>query len=238
MSAERADKRGGTAVPRTGTTLPGEGVGRSTEAPPDDAGRLTRAAWESCTIGWRLAAVAVAVAALASTAHAAVPLASGVGVAALVPAALVDRRWERLPDPLVAAAAALLVLVATLEARAGVVIEVRDAALGVAVLAGPLLVLHLLSPESMGFGDVKAGVVLGAALGLVDWQVALAALAVSTAVTAMVGVARRARTVPFGPGLVAGASVSLVLAMVLVPVDGDDPRARVVPPRAPVVGSP
>ncbi len=41
--------------------------------------------------------------------------------------------------------------------------------------AGPLLLLHLVSPAAMGFGDVKAGIVLGYALGLVHWHLALAA---------------------------------------------------------------
>lgn len=207
MSADRADNPEGTRVPGGGTTA------------TDEAGELTRAAWESSHTWWRVGAVAVAVVALASTIHGVVPLAAGVGVAALVPAALVDRHRARLPDPLLAFAAALVVLVATLEARAGVVIEVRGALLGAAVLGGPLLVLHLLAPDAMGFGDVKAGLVLGGALGLAHWQIALTALAIATAVTAVVGLARRAETVPFGPGLVTGAATALALGLVLVPAD-------------------
>jgi leader peptidase (prepilin peptidase)/N-methyltransferase len=208
MNAERADNRGGTAVPRATTVA------------TDDTGELTREAWRTSGARWRAGAVAVAVVALACTLHGGIPLASGVGVAALVPAALVDRRTARLPDPLVALAATLVVLVATLEARAGVVVEVRGALLGAAVLAGPLLALHLLSPDAMGFGDVKAGLVLGAALGLTDWQIALVALAIATAATAVVGLARRASAVPFGPGLVVGGAAALVLALILIP--GDD----------------
>ncbi|HEX7247806.1 MAG TPA: type II secretion system F family protein, partial [Actinomycetota bacterium] len=48
----------------------------------------------------------------------------------------------------------------------------RSAALGAAVLGGPLLVTHLVTPAGMGFGDVKAGAVLGAAL-LRSWMLGL-----------------------------------------------------------------
>ena len=39
---------------------------------------------------------------------------------------------------------------------------------GAALVGAPLLATHLVSPAGMGFGDVKAGTVLGAAVGLVD----------------------------------------------------------------------
>ncbi len=220
MSAEAADKRGGDAGPCPAPTR-------------DDGGGLARAAWDTSPTRWRAGAVAVGLLALLTTLHATVPLASGVGVAALLPAALVDRRWQRLPDPLVALAASALVLVATLEARAGVVIEVRGAVAGVAVVAGPLLALHLVSPGSMGFGDVKAGVVLGAALGLVHWQVALTALAVATGLTAIVGLGRRAPSVPLGPGLVVGGAAALAAASLAMPVE-PDPPIRVASAAAPV----
>ena len=68
------------------------------------------------------------------------------------------------------------------------------------MLGGPLLLTHLVSPTGMGFGDVKAAAVLGAALGLIDPQVALLALVLGLASAAVWGLARRARSVAFGPG--------------------------------------
>ena len=88
----------------------------------------------------------------------------------------------------------------------------RSAAVGAAMLAGPLLLTHLVSPTGMGFGDVKAGAVLGAALGLIDPQVALLALVLGLASAAVWGLARRARSVAFGPGLVTGALLALAIA--------------------------
>ena len=43
-------------------------------------------------------------------------------------------------------------------------------AIGAAVFAGILLVLHLVSPAGLGFGDVKLGVLLGLYLGAVQPQ--------------------------------------------------------------------
>ena len=52
----------------------------------------------------------------------------------------------------------------------------RDVLTGALVVAGPLLAVHLITPSGMGFGDVKAGAVLGAAMGLIDVELALLAL--------------------------------------------------------------
>ena len=77
--------------------------------------------------------------------------------------------------------------------------------------AGPLLVVHVVSPSAMGFGDVKLAAALGAALGSIDVRAALLALCVGTAATAVVGVARGRATMPLGPGLVVGSVVSLLV---------------------------
>ena len=80
----------------------------------------------------------------------------------------------------------------------------------------PLLLMHLTSPSSMGFGDVKLAVMAGAAIGATDWHVALPALALAAGVTATVGVVGRVRYVPFGPGLVGATLVALLAHDVLV----------------------
>jgi prepilin signal peptidase PulO-like enzyme (type II secretory pathway) len=81
----------------------------------------------------------------------------------------------------------------------------------------------------MGFGDVKAGIALGFALGLVHWQLALAALALATGLTAAIGLLARARTVPLGPGLVAAATLALVAAPLFAPLDGQSAAAALHP---------
>ena len=59
---------------------------------------------------------------------------------------------------------------------------------------------HLVSPAGMGFGDVKAGAVIGAAVGLVDPQLAALALVLGLAGSAGWAAVRRRRTIPLGPG--------------------------------------
>jgi len=83
---------------------------------------------------------------------------------------------------------------------------------GVALFGGPMLVLHLLTPGGMGFGDVKAGLVLGGVIGLIDAGSCLVGLFLGSMLTAVVGVVGHRRAVPLGPGLVAGAEVALLIA--------------------------
>lgn len=182
-------------------------------------------AWCTLGPGWRVGALATIGLAISAAAQPGVPLASGVAVALLVPAALVDVHVRRLPDRLVTAAALVFVAligVSTDPTTAGRILG------GALAMSAPLLVLHLISPTSMGFGDVKAAVVLGAAVGAVDWQLAVSALALAAGATAVVGILIRARTIAFGPGLVVGAALALAASPLLLP-DGSSPA----PPTAP-----
>ena len=124
-------------------------------------------------------------------------------------AALIDIRQGRVPDELVL----LALLPAAVTLLAGDV-PPGDVALGIAVFAGPLFVIHMLSPRSMGFGDVKLAVPLGAALGAVDPALGLIALCVGSATTAAIGLTNRRPALPFAPGLVAGTLAALVLSIV------------------------
>ena len=128
-------------------------------------------------------------------------------------AALVDARSRRIPNLLVAVAAVPIFAVVMLAAVAGSGAQALAAvALGGLAFAGPVSIVHVLTPEAMGFGDVKLAAVLGAALGLVEPRLGLLALCVASAVTAVVGVAWRRSALPFGPGLVLGATVALLIA--------------------------
>jgi leader peptidase (prepilin peptidase)/N-methyltransferase len=131
-------------------------------------------------------------------------------VAALVPAAAIDLRERRLPDSWALAAAVILLATTWVAWMLGLSFDAVEMLLGALAMAGPLLLVHLVSPGAMGFGDVKAGVVLGAALGSVDWRLGLVALTVAAGSGAVVGAARRTSTIPFGPCLVIGSALALV----------------------------
>jgi leader peptidase (prepilin peptidase)/N-methyltransferase len=169
-------------------------------------GGRVAAAWRAVRLRARLltvlaasACAAIAVAAIGESAAAA---ASGLSLLVLVGAALVDAVEHRLPNALVLTAA-LPVIAAVL--GTGSAELARSAAAGAAVVAVPLLVTHLVTPSGMGFGDVKAGAVLGAAMGLVDIELAVLTLVFGLGAAAACGLATRARSIALGPGLVAGA---------------------------------
>ncbi len=142
-------------------------------------------------------------------------LATAISLVFLGLAAVVDVRERRLPNALVGAALVPVAVAALAPAVSGSTDMVTGALAGAAVLGGPLLLTHLVSPAGMGFGDVKAGAVLGAALGLIDVQVAVLALLLALAGSAAWAVVRRQRTMPLGPGLVLGAVAALAIAWVV-----------------------
>jgi leader peptidase (prepilin peptidase) / N-methyltransferase len=141
--------------------------------------------------------------------------ATGLSVLLLVAAALVDAVEHRLPNALVGAAVVPVILAMAIAWVSGTTGVVGGAALGAALLGGPLVLTHLVSPAGMGFGDVKAGAVLGAALGLINAQIAVLALLLGLSGAAFWALAGRRRSIALGPGLVAGAVLALIVARVL-----------------------
>ncbi|MFF7650227.1 prepilin peptidase [Streptomyces sp. NPDC007983] len=131
----------------------------------------------------------------------------------------VDRAVNRLPDvltlPMAGAAAALLGAAALLPHSAG---SWPRALLGGVVLGGAYLVLFLISPRGMGFGDVKLALTLGVALGWYGWAVlfwgGFAGVLLGSLYAMALVLARRAgRGTPlaFGPFMILGAGAGLVL---------------------------
>jgi leader peptidase (prepilin peptidase)/N-methyltransferase len=177
------------------------------------------AATPDAPVGLLGPAAGLVAAALVLAADPAAVAITGVAVApVIVLAAAIDLRWHRLPDRLtwpgalaVAVAAAIAALV-----DGDAAIAVRAAA-GAGVMAGVLLVIHLVSPAGMGFGDVKLGLSLGLALGataIVSTLVALFLAMVTGAVAGVVLVARhrdRRRAFAFGPCLGFGTVVALLV---------------------------
>ena len=160
--------------------------------------------------GAAIAVIILAVAAAAGT----VAAAGAIGIALLVPAAVVDIEERRLPDAWLGAGATAMIVTLVVDSVVGQPNDTgmpADVALGALAMALPVLALHLVSPASMGFGDVKAAAVLGAAVGTADARLAAVALCLAAAGGAAVGLVTRRRTIPFGPFLVIASLLVLVV---------------------------
>jgi leader peptidase (prepilin peptidase)/N-methyltransferase len=140
-------------------------------------------------------------------------------VALLVPVVVVDLRELRIPNRLlvvgVVGVAVAVTAVATVYGRPEVV---GWALLGSLLYTLPLLAVHVLSPEGLGFGDVKLGVLLGGALGMAHPLLApLGLLAACLAeVAARVATGRLRGVRAFAPALAFGAVAVLLAAPGLV----------------------
>jgi leader peptidase (prepilin peptidase)/N-methyltransferase len=138
--------------------------------------------------------------------------------AALIALSLIDLGHFILPNRIVLPLAAVTPLLLVL----GAIGDGDGVALVRALLGGvagfvALFVLHLLSPRSMGFGDVKLSFVLGLALGWLGWGEWVVGFFLAFLYGAVVGVVlmvlrRRGRKdqVPFGPFLAAGALTAVL----------------------------
>jgi len=118
---------------------------------------------------------------------------------------------NRIVYPTLAAVAPLLVLAAV---TGGSWEPLRDAALGGAASFLALLVVHLVSPRGMGFGDVRLGGVDGVMLGWLGLRFVFLGVFVGFALGSVIGIgliATRLRSrrdaLPFGPFMAAGAVV-------------------------------
>nr|WP_204334999.1 MULTISPECIES: A24 family peptidase [Micromonospora] len=138
-----------------------------------------------------------------------------------VPSALVDAAVHRLPDrltwPAAAGAWALLGLAAL--TGAGPTPWLRATAAGLALAACFAATTLLLGRRGFGLGDAKLALGVGALLGWYGWPVVVTGLVLSSALSALVGLAllaaRRVRWsshLPFGPFLIAATAATLVLA--------------------------
>lgn len=120
-------------------------------------------------------------------------------------AAEVDRRSLRLPDRLLLVAALPIVSLVVVGGLTGRWIPLATVLAGALIAAAPVALLHIVSPTSMGFGDVKAAVVLGAALGLLEPRLAPAALAIASLTALVVARIAGRRRIALGPHLVVAA---------------------------------
>jgi leader peptidase (prepilin peptidase)/N-methyltransferase len=137
-----------------------------------------------------------------------------------VPLAFVDAAVRRLPDRLTGAAyagtAALLLVAAAVGGHWSVLLR---AILGGLALAGFYLVLWIVSPSSMGLGDVKLAASLGTALAWLGWRALIAGGLAGFMLAGLYGIAllvsgrvTRKQQIPFGPFMIAGAFLIILAA--------------------------
>ncbi|WP_066897116.1 prepilin peptidase [Mycolicibacterium houstonense] len=122
-----------------------------------------------------------------------------------------DVRERRLPNWLTLPGAVLILVVAALAGRGG------HALAGALTLSGVYLLMHLPAPRSIGGGDVKLALGLGAmtgAFGVDVWLLAALVAPLLTAVLAIGAAVRGIRTVPHGPSMCTASAVAVALALV------------------------
>lgn len=131
---------------------------------------------------------------------------------------LVDLAEKRLPNAVIfptLAVVAVLLLPPTW--ISGEWVALLWALIGAAAMFAVYFLLALISPSSMGMGDVKLALVIGLLLGwfgLNAWLVALLAAFVVGGLVALVALLLRRVTlrgsIPFGPSMLAGALIALL----------------------------
>jgi leader peptidase (prepilin peptidase) / N-methyltransferase len=141
-----------------------------------------------------------------------------VGFTLATRAAMIDARTHRLPNRLVGPLALVgvggLVTASIWESDA----RYLDFVMGSVAYAGPWLALNLISPSSIGFGDVKFAGALGIYLAWFDPKLAFLAVVLTIVLAwpqSLVQALRPdAATLALGPYLLAGAAASIIVFLV------------------------
>jgi len=134
-------------------------------------------------------------------------------LAVLVSVSVVDLRERRIPNRLTYPTMFVCIALVITGAPA------TPALVGAAVFSTTLLVPHLLRPDAMGFGDVKLALILGFAIGWVaaGWSEAVVAVGWTVALSSAVGLVGaavwRRRSIPFGPALSIGSTITIVATL-------------------------
>jgi leader peptidase (prepilin peptidase)/N-methyltransferase len=143
---------------------------------------------------------------------------------ALVALAFIDLEHYILPNRIVYPLAGVMVILLGLASLADDDLDAFARALVAGLISFAIFfVLHLVSPRSMGFGDVKLSFTLGLALGWIGWGEVVVGLFLGFLYGAVIGVmliATRLRTrkqaVPFGPFLAAGALTAILVGGTII----------------------
>ena len=139
--------------------------------------------------------------------------------AAGVALSVVDLREKRIPNAIPLAAAPVVLVFSVADAAVGGTWDrLRWAALGAAGLFAIYLGLALLAPSGIGMGDVKLAALIGFVLGGAGWGAWLlgfsAGILIGGLAAAVTLLARRrgpTGTLPYGPAMVLGALLALLL---------------------------
>jgi leader peptidase (prepilin peptidase)/N-methyltransferase len=123
---------------------------------------------------------------------------------------MIDIRCLRLPDPLMATLAALIIVPLTLSGAP------PRAFLAAAVVGLAYLLLALLPGDGLGLGDVKLAAVLAFVLGYIGWPAVAIGIVVPHVINgpiAVISLLRRTRrrAIPFGPSLLLGTLAAITL---------------------------
>jgi leader peptidase (prepilin peptidase)/N-methyltransferase len=136
---------------------------------------------------------------------------------------VVDWRTKLLPTRLVAPTYAIVVvtiLVAWLVSDGHDLHDLARAGLGWLVYGGMFFVLWFVYPRGLGYGDVRLSGVLGLALAWVGWAELMVGIWSGLILGAVVGgvlsLVRKRRDYPFGPFMLLGALVGVVLGQPVI----------------------
>lgn len=137
--------------------------------------------------------------------------------------AVIDVAYRRLPDrlvvPLIGAVALLLLVPAGVDGSWGFYLR---GLFGLLVMSAAYFLLAVINPDGMGLGDVKLAAALGLALGFSGWTYVLVGFMCAFVLGALVSIAlmvsgraTRKTKIPFGPFMVMGAILTLVIGRIL-----------------------
>ncbi|GAA4106136.1 prepilin peptidase [Enteractinococcus coprophilus] len=143
-------------------------------------------------------------------------VAATVGCSLLV---VIDLAVHRLPDKPVALTFGAMLVALGIAAATGIGwMPLGRALLAALVLVSAYFVLAFIAPDGLGLGDVKFAAVIGLVLGWFDWsQVAIGTLLafLLNGLVALIVVIRHGKIkgseVPFGPSMVLGAVLALII---------------------------
>jgi leader peptidase (prepilin peptidase)/N-methyltransferase len=150
--------------------------------------------------------------------------------AMLLTVSVIDIQLYRLPDRIVLPTLAVSVVLVVVESlRASRPSGIHYAVVGLLIYFFVLLVVHLISPRGMGFGDVKLAAVMGLYLGwlapsdmgafaMVLWAMLVGFVSGSVVGVVMLVMRRRSTPIPFGPFLALGAMTVVLIGQHLVSV--------------------
>ena len=134
--------------------------------------------------------------------------------------AIVDLAEKRLPNAVIypsLVVTALLLTLAALMTRAWPAL--LGAGLGATAMFAAYFFLALISPTGIGMGDVKLAAVLGLALGYQGWSTVVIGSAagfliggVVSSIALLAGRATLRSSIPFGPAMLAGAFLALLVS--------------------------